>query len=324
MFKYLIKRLISLIPVVIIISVLLFTFVQMMPGDPVAVMLGNSITDPEEYKAAYEAMRARMGLDASYFEQYIRWIVNSLKGQLGYSIAMNKPVTEVVARPLKNTIILNVTSLVLSFVISVFVGIRSAVKKGSFFDKFWQVTSIVGVSMPTLLIAVLLIYVFSLRLNLVPMSGMPSMIDDGSLRYYLELLPFMFLPLLTLTLGSFASTIRYIRNAMLDVLSSDYIRTARAKGVSGKVVIYSHAFRNALIPVVTIVAGSIPGIFGGAAITEQIFAWNGIGRVLIAGVNNLDYNLILAMNMFYAILSLVSNIIMDVGYALVDPRVKID
>lgn len=316
----------SLIPVVIIISIMLFSFVKMMPGDPVHVMLGGGagIEDPKQYQKAYDALYEELGLDKSLPEQYVRWVANTAKGNLGYSTSNNKPVKDVIARPLKNTVVLNVISIVLSFVISIIVGIKSAVKQGSMYDKSWQVASIVGISMPTLLISVLLIYVFSIKLKILPIGGMPSMLDDGSFAYYKELFPYMVLPLITLTIGSFAGMIRYVRNAMLEVLSSDYIRTARAKGLDEKVVIYSHAFRNALIPVVTIVAGSLPGIFGGAAITEQIFAWNGIGKVLIDAVNSIDLNLVLAMNMFYAVLSLVSNILMDISYALVDPRVKLD
>lgn len=327
MFKYLFKRFMSLVPVVIIISIMLFSFVKMMPGDPVEMMLGGggtTIKDPRQYQAAYDKLYEDLGLDKSLPEQYARWVINTSKGELGYSTSNNKPVKNVIARPMKNTIVINVISLVLSFVISIIVGIRSAVKQGSFYDKFWQVTSIVGVSMPTLLISILLIYIFSIKAGLLPLGGMPSAIDDGSFAYYKALFPYMVLPLVTLTLGSFAGMIRYVRNAMLEVLSSDYVRTARAKGLNEKVVIYSHAFRNALIPVVTVIAGSLPGIFGGAAITEQIFAWNGIGKVLIDAVNSVDLNLVLAMNMFYAILSLVSNILMDVSYAAVDPRVKLD
>lgn len=325
MFKYISKRLLSLIPVVIIISIMLFSFVKMMPGDQVKIMLGTgNIKDPAMYDRAYDDLYRELGLDKSLPEQYVRWVARTASGDLGYSSSKNKPVKNVIARPMKNTVVINVISILISFTVSIIVGIRSAVKQGSMFDKSWQVTSIVGVSMPTLLISVLLIFIFSIKLNILPIGGMPSMIDDGSFAYYKQLFPYMVLPIATLTLGSFAGMIRYVRNAMLDVLSSDYIRTARAKGLNEKVVIYSHAFRNALIPVVTIIAGSLPGIFGGAAITEQIFAWNGIGKVLIDGVNSLDLNLVLAMNMFYAVLSLASNILMDVSYGLVDPRVKLD
>lgn len=324
MFKYLIKRLVSLIPVVIIISILLFSLVKVMPGDPVLSLVNPAIKDPVQQQQQYDRIKEKLGLDKSLPEQYVRWISRTVQGDLGYSSKFKTSVTEVVKTPMKNTILLNVLALIISFVISVFVGIRSAVKRGSIFDKFWQVTSLVGMAMPTLLISILLIYVFSIKLGLFPIGGMPAMYDDGSIAYYSELARYMALPVLTLTIGSFAGTIRYVRNAMIDVLNSDYIRTARAKGLSSKVVIYSHAFRNALIPVVTILAGSLAGLFGGAAITEQIFSWNGIGQILIQAVNNRDYNLVLGLNMFYAMLSLVSNIIMDVGYAFVDPRVKLD
>ena len=324
MFKYLIRRITSLIPVVIVISILLFGLVKLMPADPARGMVNPNIKDPVQYELAYQAAREKLGLDKSIPEQYVRWVGSVLSGDLGQSIRYNKPVTDVIGIPLKNTIFINVISLIISFVVSIYVGIRSAVKRGGLFDRIWQFISLVGMSMPTLLISILLIYFFAIKLGWFPISGMPTVVDDGSLSYYAVLSKYAVLPVVTLTVGSFAGTIRYVRSAMIDVLNSDFIRTARAKGLSSKVVIYSHAFRNALIPVVTLFAGSLAGLFGGAAITEQIFSWNGIGRVLIESVNGRDFMLLLALNMFYAILSLTGNIIMDLGYALVDPRVKLD
>ncbi len=324
MFKYITKRLVSLVPVVIIISVLLFSLVKIMPGDPVRSMVDPTITDPAEQARQYEEIKIKLGYDKSLPEQYLIWVKNTTSGNLGYSTKYKTEVTEAIKTPMKNTVLLNVISLVLSFVISIIVGIQSAVKRGKFFDQFWQIVSLIGMAMPTLLISILLIYAISIKMNLLPIGGMPAMVDDGSLAYYAEWGRYIILPVLTLTIGSFAGTIRYVRNAMIDVLNSDYIRTARAKGLSSKVIIYSHAFRNALIPVVTILAGALAGLFGGAAITESIFSWNGIGQVLIQSVNQRDYNMVLALNMFYAILALMANIIMDVGYAFVDPRVKLD
>lgn len=324
MFKYITKRLASLIPVIIIISILLFSLVKIMPGDPVRNMVDPTIKDPAEQERQYEEIKKNLGYDKSLPEQYVRWVKNTATGNLGYSTKYKAPVTEVIKTPMKNTVLLNVISLVLSFIISIIVGIQSAVKRGKFFDKFWQVISLIGMAMPTLLISILLIYAFSIKLEVLPIGGMPAMVDDGSMAYYAEWARYIILPVATLTIGSFAGTIRYVRNAMIEVLNSDYIRTARAKGLSSKVIIYSHAFRNALIPVVTILAGSLAGLFGGASITESIFSWNGIGQVLIQSVNQRDYNMVLALNMFYAILALVANIIMDVGYAFVDPRVKLD
>jgi len=295
-----------------------------MPGDPVRNMVDPTIKDPAEQERQYEEIKKNLGYDKSLPEQYVRWVKNTATGNLGYSTKYKAPVTEVIKTPMKNTVLLNVISLVLSFIISIIVGIQSAVKRGKFFDKFWQVISLIGMAMPTLLISILLIYAFSIKLEVLPIGGMPAMVDDGSMAYYAEWARYIILPVATLTIGSFAGTIRYVRNAMIEVLNSDYIRTARAKGLSSKVIIYSHAFRNALIPVVTILAGSLAGLFGGASITESIFSWNGIGQVLIQSVNQRDYNMVLALNMFYAILALVANIIMDVGYAFVDPRVKLD
>lgn len=152
---------------------------------------------------------------------------------------------------------------------------------------------------------------------------MPFRFDGNFINDTLQWAKYMALPVITLTIGNLAGTIRYVRNAMIEVISKDFIRTARSKGLSEKVIIYSHAFRNALIPVVTLVAGSLVGLFGGAAITETIFAWNGIGYVLIQALNSRDYMVVLTMNLFYAVLSLTANILMDIGYALVDPRIKL-
>ncbi len=324
MLKYIGKRLVSLIPVIFIISVMLFGLMKIMPGDPVKLMMPPSIKSPEEYDRIYNQKRAELGLDKSLPEQYVRWVVNTAKGDLGYSTSMNRAVKEVIATPLKNSIALNMVSVVLSFMISIPVGIRSAVKRGKFFDSFWQVFSLVGISMPTFFIGLGLIFIVSLKLDLLPAGGMPIRPDDGSLGYFFEWSNYIILPVVTLTIGSFAGTIRYVRNAMLDILARDYIRTARSKGVKEKVVIYSHAFRNALIPVVTIVASSLVTLFGGSAITEHVFVWNGIGSVLIKALHSRDYMVILTMNMFYAVISLVANLLMDIGYALVDPRIKLD
>lgn len=327
MLKYIIKRLISLIPVLFVISVLLFSLIYAMPGDPVRMMMpeqAGAIRDPEAYDKLYEETKIRYGYDKSIPEQYVMWVGRITSGNLGHSSKEKKPVIDVITTPLQNTLILNILATTVSFVLSLYIGIRSAVKKGSLTDKFWQVFSLVGISIPTFFIALTLIYVFALQLHWLPSNGMPIMQNDGSFAYILEWLRYLVLPAATLTIGSLASTSRYVRNAMVEALSQDYIRTARSKGLSEKVVVYSHAFRNALIPVVTVLAWAIVGMFGGAAITEQIFAFNGIGRLLIDSVLARDFNLILALNMFYAVLSVSANLLMDIGYALVDPRVRLD
>ena len=323
MFKFLLRRFMSLLPVVIIISIMLFGVFKAMPGDPIRLMIPPGIKSEAQRHAIYEAKVKLFGLDKSLPEQYVRWVGNMLQGEFGTSTAFNKPVTEVIQTPLMNSIRLNVFVVFFSFLIAIPVGIRSAVKRHSLFDSFWQVFSLVGLSMPVFFIGLLLIYGLAINLRLFPAGGMPFRLTGDFFGDIYQWSRYMVLPILTLTIGSLAGTIRYVRNAMIEVISRDYIRTARSKGLTEKVIIYSHAFRNALIPVVTLVAGSIVGLFGGAAITETIFAWNGIGYVLITSLNSRDYMVVLTMNMFYAVLSLSANILMDIGYALVDPRIKL-
>jgi len=324
MFKFLGKRLLSLLPVVIIISIMLFTIMKMMPGDPVRYMIPpGSILDPIAYEDLYRAAYERLGLDKPVIIQYFIWFAKMVTGDYGYSSSYQIAVRDVIGEPLRNSIIINVFSITLAFLISIPVGIKSAVKKDSLHDRGWQIFSLVGISMPTFFIGLTLIFLFALTLNWLPSGGMPYQ-NPGSPEYYGQFLRHLVLPVATLTLGALAGTIRYVRGAMLEALSKDYIRTARSKGLKDKVVIYTHAFRNALIPVVTILSFSIVGLFGGSAITEAIFVWNGIGTVLIRALNVRDFNLVLVMNMFYAVLALGANIVMDISYALVDPRVKLE
>lgn len=324
MIKFLAKRFASLIPVVFVISLMLFGMFKIMPGDPVLLMLPPDLRTPQEREMYYEIYSQRLGLDKSIPEQYVIWMGNLARLELGTSSVYNRPVRDVIARPLRNSIVLNVFSLILAFFVSIPVGIKSAVKRHSFFDSFWQVFSLIGLSVPTFFIGFTLIFFIGIKLRWLPAGGMPFAIDDGSLTYFMSWGRYIILPVVTLTIGSLAGTIRYVRNAMIEIISKDYIRTAKSKGLNDKVIIYSHAFRNALIPVVTLVSFSLVALFGGSAITETVFAWNGIGKVLIDALNARDYMVVLAMNMFYAVLSLSANIIMDIGYAIVDPRVKLN
>ena len=324
MIKFLSRRIVSLIPVVFIISLMLFGMFKIMPGDPVLLMLPPDLNSESQRQQFYDMYSERLGLNKSLPEQYIAWMGNLARGDFGTSSTYNKPVRDVIAQPLQNSIFLNVFSIIIAFVISIPVGIKSAVKRHSFFDSFWQVFSLVGLSIPTFFIGLGLIFAIAIKLRLLPARGMPFMPNDGTMAYYTQWLRYLILPVTTLTIGSLAGTIRYVRNAMIEIIGKDYIRTARSKGLNEKVIIYSHAFRNALIPVVTLVSGSLVALFGGSAITESIFAWNGIGSVLISALNNRDYMVVLTMNMFYAVLSLTANLIMDIGYAVVDPRVKLN
>ena len=248
-----------------------------------------------------------------------------LTGDFGFSTKYKQPVNQIVAAPLENTLMLNLFSLVLAFAITIPLGIVTAVRKNSAFDQTIQVGTIVGYSLPSFVIALVCIYLFAVKMPVFPISGS---ITAGSTATGMEAfgdrMYHMALPLIVMTLTSLGSITRYTRAAMIDVLSQDYIRTARAKGLREKVVIYSHAFRNALIPLITILTTWLVSAFSGSIVIETIFGWNGIGKLLFDALQQRDFMVVLAMQMFYVLLTLAGNLIMDIGYALVDPRIKLE
>lgn len=311
-----------MIPVIFCISVLLFGISKAMPGDPVRAMLPTTLKE-EQYEAAYNNMYIKLGLDKSLPEQYVRWIANLFKGEFGYSTMYNKPVKDAVAEPLKNTIILNVFVNFFYLLISIPIGIKCATKRGSFFDNAWSVFSLVTYSVPSFFLALSLIYVFGIKLGWLPMGGMPNSSILSGWDLMVSWMRHLALPVITLTIISIASAIRYVKNAMIDALSQDYIRTARSKGLSNKVVIYSHAFRNALIPVSYIVVGTLFSLFSGSTITESVFQYNGIGKLMIAAVNQRDTQMVVTMNLFFSLVSVLAVLVSDIIYGLVDPRVKL-
>lgn len=320
MLKYIIRRLLHLIPVVIVISVLIFGIIKLAPGDPVGANL-----DPKASAAQRQAERARLGLDKPMPVQYLNWVKRSIRGDFGESYMYKRPVSEVIPQFIMNSFILNVVTYILAFLISIPIGIVCAVKQYSKTDDFWTVFSIIGISMPSFFFALLLIYIFSVKLNWFPINGMvtPGKNAVGFAKFK-DIMYHMALPAVVLTVGSMASLVRYTRTSMLEVINQDYIRTARSKGLNEKVVIYKHAFRNALIPIVTIIGFSIPGLFSGAVILEKVFVWPGIGNIMMDSISARDYNLMMALNMFFALLTLLGNLLADIGYALVDPRIKVD
>lgn len=320
MFKYIGRRLLHLIPVIILISMLIFTIIKLTPGDPVGANL-----DPRSTAEQREAERARLGLDKPIPVQYWNWLKRSIRGDFGNSYIYKVPVSEVIPTFIKNSFILNVFVYIFAFLISIPIGIITAVKQYSKTDNFWSAFSIIGISMPTFFFGLLLIYFFSVKLDMFPISGMKTVGSKATgWANIKDILHHMVLPGTVLIIGSLASLVRYTRTSMLEVINQDYIRTARSKGLQEKVVIYRHAFRNALIPIVTIVGFTIPGLFSGAVMLETVFNWPGIGTRLVEAVNLRDYNLMMALNMFFAILTLLGNLFADIGYALVDPRIKVE
>ena len=320
--KYIIKRIIILIPVLIGISVLIFIITRIMPGDPVRMMVNPGLR-PDIYQQQYDIIFAKLGYDRPLIEQYFLWIVNMFQGDFGWSTFFNRPAIDTIGEPLRNTIILNACIIVCYLIIALPVGIRMAVKRGSLFDNGWQVFSLATFSIPSFFLALSLIFIFSINLGWLPIGGMPNatLLEGGEL--FIAWVRTLILPVTTLTIISLAGGIRYVRNAMIDALSQDYIRTARSKGLSEKIVIYSHAFRNALIPISTIVVGVVFSLFGGSAITESVFVYNGIGRLIVQAAIARDSALVVSMNLIFAIVNVTSILVADIVYGLVDPRIKL-
>jgi len=323
MLRFLLKRILILIPVVIIISIILFAIAKVMPGDPVRAFLPPTLK-AEQFEVAYNAMYNRLGLDKSIIEQYFRWIYNIFFiGDLGYSSMHNRPVADAVAIPLRNTLILNIPVNILYLAIALPVGIRMATKRNSLFDNTFNIISLIGWSVPSFFLGLILIFTFGVGLAWLPMGGMPNTFMLGTGESLVAWARYLTLPVVTLTIISLAGALRYIRNAMIDALSQDFIRTARSKGLGERVVIYSHALRNAMIPISTIIVMTLFSLFAGAALTESVFAYNGIGRLLLAAVRQRDRQLIMTMNLFFAAINVTAVLVADIIYGLVDPRIKL-
>lgn len=335
--KYVLQRILYIIMVFFVISLLMYLLYNSIPTDPVRVELEpmRQTMKPDEYKQRYEQLREEYGLNDHILVRYARWMGLTpekrggfnglLQGNFGFSSFYKKPVKDVVSEPMYNTVFINVFATILALGITIPLGIATAVKKDSRFDRAVGVLTIVGYSIPIFIISLVFIYVFSVVLRIFPVMGMKTPGSDYTgIKFVLDRLYYLALPLIVMTLASLGAMTRYVRAAMIDSLSMDYVRTARAKGLKEKVVIYTHAWRNALLPVITVVIGWFIGIFSGSLIIESTFSLNGMGKLYIDGLNNNDYELVLAMQMFYTIISLVGILITDLSYGLVDPRVRVD
>lgn len=317
---YIGKRLISLIPVLLIITLLIYILINLMPGDPVMAMLDPEKTAAmtiEERNQYVETMRAFLGYDKSLVERYFIWLKDTfLHGEFGYSIRFNKPVNQIIGAYIGRSFKVNILGFIFAFLISIPIGITAAVKKNKLFDKLVTVFTIVGISLPSFFLALLLIMLFVVQLDLLPFSGMSDPKGITPDWHYLVL------PVTVIVLSSLASLVRYVRAAMIDVLQADYVRTARAKGLNEKIVIYRHAFQNALIPVVTLVGMWIPALFGGSIVVEKIFAFPGMGYLLNQAYNYKDRAVLQTALLFFGLLTLLGNIFIDIGYMAVDPRIR--
>lgn len=325
--RYLLKRLVYIVFVFFIISILMFAIYKAMPGDPVEIMLGDSKTTmkPDAYQALYDKTVISLGLDKPLPVQYVVWMGNMLTGNFGYSTQYKQEVINIIGGPMANTVLLNVLTMIVVFAIAIPLGIVTAVRKNGIFDKSVQVLTIVGYSLPQFIVALLAIFLLAVKFPIFPISGVKTAgLDATGLSAFLDMAWHMVLPVLVMAVSGIGGITRYVRAAMIDVLRMDYIKTARAKGLREKVVVYIHAFRNALIPIVTITTWWVIGLFGGSIVIESVFLWPGLGKMLIDGLLQRDFAVVLTMQMFYVVLSLAGNVIMDIAYTIVDPRVRLE
>jgi peptide/nickel transport system permease protein len=314
MLKYLLKRILVALPVLLGVTVISYFIISLAPGDAVSLLV-----DPNISKADLEQRREELGLNDDIHVRYVKWLGQTLQGNLGYSFANSQPVAERIGGRLGPTLGLSLAALVLAYVVAIPVGVVSATRQYSWIDYVSSILALVGVSIPGFFLGIGLIYVFSLRLDLLPVSGMRTL---GIEKNMFDLVKHLILPAIVLSTGTMGSVTRYARSAMLDVIRQDYIRTSRAKGVAERVTVYKHALRNALIPIITLLGLQLPALLGGAIITEQIFSWPGIGRLTIEAISSRDYPVLMGLNLMAAALVVLGGLISDFLYSLADPRIR--
>jgi len=321
--NYILRRLFFMIPLLIGITIICFGVIHLAPGSPTDL---QTQMNPRASAEAKERLRALYDLDKPIYQQYFSWVRKLAVLDLGKSFSPdNRPVADKILERLPITLFINVLSLGLIIVIAIPIGVLAAVRQNSLFDKVTAVLVFIGFAMPTFWLALLLMILFGVHLGWLPISGIRSLNYEylPPLSAFIDLLKHLILPVLLSAFGGLAGLSRYMRANMLEVIRQDYITTARAKGLSERVVIYKHALRNALLPVITILGLSIPGLIGGSVIFETIFAIPGMGQLFYMAVMSRDYPVVMGILVIGAILTLVGNLIADVSYAVADPRIRI-
>ncbi len=311
---FLAKRMVQTLVVLLGVSLMTFFMMNLAPGDP--YQMDPDMRMNPQAVARWKELRQ---LDRPLHEQYISWLMNLLKGDFGISLIHNRPVLELITDRLPATLLLTGASLLAALFIAIPLGIISAVKQGTFVDKFISFFTLFGVSVPNFWLGMLLILLFAHYLNWLPSSGIRTVGAGSSFYDYMK---HLILPVVVLSTGSAAYYIRYIRAGVLEVIGQDYILTAWAKGLRGKTVLFRHILRNAMIPVVTVVSLSLPFLFTGAMVTEYVFSWPGMGRWIIMATLSRDYPSVLAVNVIVAALVALCNLGADLLYAYFDPRIK--
>ena len=312
MVAYIVRRLLLLIPVLLVVGVVVFTLMHLTPGDPASVMLGRDAT-PEQK----EALRERLGLNEPVPVQFVNWFGSALRLDFGDSLFLGMPVTEALRERAEPTVLLALYALTLSLVIAIPAGVIAAVRANSPIDRLLMVVSISGVAIPSFFFGILLILLFAVVLGWLPSGGYVNIRDDPGEHFRYMLLP-------TLTLGFAAAGLlaRLVRSTMLDVLNEDYVRTAYSKGLAERRVVVAHALRNAMIPVLTLIGISFAGMLGGAVVIEQVFNIPGMGRLLVNSVVRRDIPVVQGAVMTVAAIEVLIMLLVDILYVFVDPRIR--
>ena len=313
---YLVRRLLLVGPVLLGVSVVVFMVLHLSPGDPAEIMLG-----PQATKEDLERLRTELGLTEPLPVQYARWLGHVVQGDLGRSLWMKRPVLGEVLGRFQATLILAGTALLLSTIGGIALGVASATRPNSLLDRLSAVASLFGASMPVFWLGIVLMVIFALWLGWLPASGMYSPYGGGDLR---DLLAHLALPAVTLAAASVTIVARLTRSTMLETLGQDYIRTARAKGVVERLVVLRHGLRNALIPIVTVVGVQAGYLLGGAVLTETVFAWPGVGTLMVQGILARDFPLVQGCVLVVALCFVLVNLVVDALYAWLDPRIRLE
>jgi peptide/nickel transport system permease protein len=339
--RFIIRRLVQAIPTLFGISLLSFLLMLATPGDPIATITFTPSNDP----AAAQILRRQLGLDQPALTQYLYWLVGNdwvkidvdgdgegdingtrrgvLRGDLGQSILLKRPVLELIAERIPGTLLLVVPAILIGYLIGTFVGLLAALRQGTWFDQVARVLSVAGSAIPSFWLGLLLILLFSVQLGWLPMSGMRDITKTEGQSTVFESIPYMIMPVTVLALGIIAVVLRYARVQALDVLGQDYMRTAYAKGLPTRYINMRHVLRNALIPIVTLLGGAIGFLLSGAVIIEQVFSWPGLGRLTVDAVSQRDYPLIMGTVIISGVMYILGLLITDILYKLVDPRIRL-
>ncbi len=322
MIGYLAKRLLQAVPILIGASTIIFFLMHAAPGDPTSIYLGNPNIDPR----VIEQMRENLGLDQPVHIQYVKWVSSFLQGEFGYSFSQKRPIADILKDTIPNTLVLSAVALAIIFVLGIVIGTVQAVRQYSWGDNLATALAFFFYSMPSFWFGLMLILLFAYKLQWLPASQMTSVnyeFMSGSAQLT-DRLKHLLMPAIALGVGGAASVARYMRSGMLEQIRQDYVRTARAKGLSERKVVFKHAMRNALIPVITLLGLYLPFLMAGAVLIETVFAWPGMGRTIVTAIFQRDYPVVLATAFVISVMVILGNLIADVLYSVVDPRIRVE